>query len=173
MRMRKQFSLSQGFTLIELIISLAILGVLAAALITMLNPFEQVRKSNDAKRKTSLEQMQRALEMYYQDNGRYPVQSADFKISVNNVTIPWGSAWSPYLSKLPSDPNATKTYIYYSPAAASGQTYYIYANLERGAKDPQACNNGLACTSITSGGPATNACGGLCNYGVSSPNVVP
>lgn len=163
----------KGFTLIELIIALAILGVLAAALITLLNPFEQVRKSNDAKRKTALEQMQRALEMYYQDYGRYPASSADYKISVNNVTIPWGSAWQPYINQIPSDPNLTKTYIYYVPAASSGQTYYLYANLERGAKDPQVCNGGAVCQSITTGGPASNACGGLCNYGVSSPNVVP
>lgn len=165
-----------GFTLIEILIVIAILGIIGTVMIGLLNPIDQIRKSNDAKRKVALEQIQRALELYYQDRGQYPPSSSNFKIFVNPTTYNWGSAWTPYINVLPADPNPTKTFIYYSPAASNGQTYYLYANLERGAKDPQACNGGSACTSITSGGagaPTATACGATCNYGISSPNVSP
>jgi type II secretion system protein G len=170
----KSFSFQKGLTLIELIVVIAIVGIFAAAVIAALNPFEQLKKSTDAKRKSDIAQLQRALELYYQDRGRYPTSSADYKIYINPQTINWGSAWQPYISKLPADPNLSHTYIYYSPATANGQTYYIYANLERGAKDSQVCNAGNACASMsTSGFPAANACGATCNYGVSSANVSP
>src|SRR5436309_14060188 len=106
--------------------------------------------------------MQRALEIYYQDLGRYPVSSADYKISANNQTINWGTTWLPYIGKLPADPVVGHVYIYYAPASANGQTYYLYANLERSGKDPQACNSGNACSSLTQGTPgfpSANACG--------------
>jgi hypothetical protein len=80
------------------------------------------------------------------------------------------------MGKLPMDPIAQNTYVYYSPATSNGQTYYLYANLETGGLNPQACNKGLACLSLlagTAGFPTANACGGVCNYGVSSANVSP
>lgn len=182
MPIKNKFSLftmhaaSQGFTLVEMIIVLAVLGVLATAVLVTLNPIDQLHKANDAKRKSDLAQVKRALDLYYNDNGNYPPSSVDFKIVNAGTTLTWGSAWQPYMNNLPKDPTATNSYEYYSPASANGQTYYIYANLERGAKDPQVCNAGSACTSILTGGagfPATNSCGGTCNYAVSSPNVSP
>ena len=166
--------LSRGFTLIEMIIVLGILGILAVVLIVAVNPIDQLRKSNDADRKSDLSQMQRALELYYQDNGAYPPSSGDFKLFIGSTTLAWGSAWLPYIKALPKDPTASRTYAYYVPASGNGQTYYLYASLERGGKDSQACNSGNACTTIGgSGFPTASACGGTCNYAISSPNVTP
>lgn len=39
---------SRGFTLIELLVVIGILGILAAALIATIDPFEQLKKANDA-----------------------------------------------------------------------------------------------------------------------------
>lgn len=164
-----------GFTLVELLIVIGVLGIISTMLILTLNPMEQIKKSNDAARKSDLAQIKRALELYYDDNGRYPPSSVQFKIAPTTA-IDWGKAWQPYMSKIPKDPSARNTYQYYVPPTAGGQTYYLYANLERGAKDPQSCNNGNVCTSISTGGPgypAANACGGVCNYGISSANVSP
>ena len=172
---RRRVKKSWGFTLIEMLVVLSILGVIAAVLFSAINPFAHLSKSNDARRKSDLEAMQHALELYYQDNSRYPASSADFKLYINNVTLAWGTAWQPYIRALPKDPLLTNSYVYYSPASSNGQTYYLYANLQRGNKDPQVCNNGSACASIAGGGgfPTANACGGTCNYGISSPNVSP
>ena len=166
----------KGFTLVELLIVIGVLGVLAATLIMTVNPIEQIKKSSDSTRKSDLAQIKRALDLYYDDNGRYPASSADFKITNGASSVAWGSAWQPYMNKLPKDPSSKNSYLYYSPPAAQGQSYYIYANLERGSKDPQACNAGSVCESISSGGagfPVANSCGGTCNYGISSANVTP
>lgn len=173
--MRIKFA--KGFTLIEMLVVIGLLGVLVSILLVTVNPFGQLQKSNDAKRKSDLESLQRALDMYYQDNGSYPASSGDFKIFVNGATLPWGSPWSPYIVTLPKDPVSSNTYVYYSPPGSNGQTYYLYANLQNGKNDAQACNKGNACTSLSgSGFPSATACGvngATCNYGVSSPNVAP
>jgi len=164
----------KGFTLIEMLVVLAIIGIIGAALLATINPFAQLQKSNDSRRKSDLESVQRALELYYQDKGSYPA-SVSNQIAPGGTAVAWGSSWSPYMSKLPKDPTSGNNYVYYSPAG--NQSYYLYANLQRGAKDPQSCNNGNACTSLSgSGFPASSTCGSatnLCNYGVSSPNVSP
>ncbi|SRR5258708_31288900 len=155
----------KGFTLIEMIVVIAVLGILATIVLISINPIAQLQKSNDARRKTDLESIQRALELYYQDNGTYPISTGDKIKGIN-----WGSAWQPYIATLPSDPLPANRYVYYSP---NNQTYYLYANLQRGKYDQQICNNGNACVSVGANGLPLTACGGTCNYGISSSNVSP
>jgi prepilin-type N-terminal cleavage/methylation domain-containing protein len=161
---------NRGFTLIELIIVIGILGILAVAALAVLNPLAQFQKANDTRRKSDLAQIQRALETYYQDHNAYPVVTGTpYQIP----TVAWGSSWAPYINTLPKDPNfPSRSYVYYS---FSGQSYYLYASLERGSNDPAACNKGLACRSISDNGSPTcgNGAGVVCNYGVSSPDVMP
>ncbi|OGH09981.1 MAG: hypothetical protein A2152_03445 [Candidatus Levybacteria bacterium RBG_16_35_6] len=162
--------ISKGFTLIELVIVVAVLGIISTIVMTSINPMAQFQKANDGRIKSDLAQLQRVLESYYEDVGRYPA-SPDYEIqtiadpSTGNA---WGDPWSPYMDFLPKSPGyPNRTYVYYSP---DGQTYYLYANLERGTIDPKACNGGNRCDNA----PADANCGGTgCNYGVSSPNVNP
>lgn len=158
----------RGFTLIELIVVMGVLAIFSSFLVATLNPMEQFKKTSDSQRKNDLVQIQRALEVYYQDFGKYP-DSTDYKIVYNSSTLGWGSAWAPYMNFLPKDPSASRSYIYV--VSPNGQSYWIYASLERGGKDPQACNSdGSACSNV----PGGVTCGsGICNYGVSSPNVSP
>lgn len=163
---------NSGFTLMELIIVIGVLSVLSALMISVINPLDQMQKANDSKRKNELNQMQKALEEFYQDNGSYPENSVspDPQYRIKNFqkqVVEWGGDFSPYMSFLPKDPVGGKSYVYYS----TGQAYWLYATLERGAKDPQACNNGAECTSIAGNSIPGNSCGGPCNYGVTSPNV--
>ncbi|OGH12278.1 MAG: hypothetical protein A2776_01005 [Candidatus Levybacteria bacterium RIFCSPHIGHO2_01_FULL_40_10] len=83
----------------------------------------------------------------------------------------WGSVWSPYISVLPKDPAVTQNYVYVT--SSDRQSYWLYTALERGAKDPQACNSGAACLGLAINGISGTACGKTCNYGVSSPNTSP
>jgi len=170
------FKLNKGFTLVELITVIGILGILAAAAITVLNPLEQFKKANDSQRKSDLSQIQKALEIYYQDNNRYPRTTGSLYYCLQHYVSPFpyycgDSSWSPYMNVVPKDPKPNYRYVYW--ASSDGQTYYIYASLERGSKDPQACNGGGACTSLSLNGISQTACGGTCNYGVSTPNVTP
>ncbi len=163
----------KGFTLIELILVTAIVGLFAAGVIAVINPSQQVHKANDAKRKSDLEAIQRALEAYYADNGRYP-QAINNKIYANNATVNWGTSWQPYIDLLPKDPSNGRTYVY--GTSTDGQRYGVYASLEKGT-DPQACHsNGAACDSLTTFGINANAsvsCGGICNFGVTSADLSP
>lgn len=174
-----QLSTLRGFTLIELLIVLAILGIISVALLATINPVAQFQKSNDAQRKSDLESIQRALELYYQDNGCYPnsvsneISTNDGANCTNGTAVAWGSSWQPYMATLPKDPVSGQSYIYYTPASAKGQTYYLYASLQRGSTDPNVCNKGNACTSLSGSGISNTACGGTCNYGISSSNVSP
>jgi type II secretion system protein G len=174
---------NNGFTLIELIVAIGILGILAVAAIIALDPFAQLQKGNDVRRKSDLAQVQRALETFYQDYGFYPTgnEQTQYLMTYMNktknppesVTLQWNSAWQPYMNVLPKDPSSSREYVYYS----TGQSYYIYASLDRASNDPKACNRGNACLSISTNGILSTACGSgasaVCNYGVSSPDVTP
>ncbi len=169
--MRIQNVLShRGFTLIELTVVMGVLGVLMGALIIVVNPTEQMRKAHDTQRKNDLSQIQRALEIYYNDHGKYPDMSAYMIVNTDGTPVGWGSSWSPYISRLPKDPGVNR-YVYV--VGSNNQTYYIYASLERGGKDTAACNNGDPCLKLSSLSVSESACGGTCNYGVSSTNTSP
>lgn len=172
----KLFKLNKGFTLIELIIVIAIVSLLATASLAVLDPFGQFNKARDARIKSDLSQLQKAVEGYYADTGKYPPNSTQCFYEIKgdnkdgNDCIEWGKSWQPYMNVVPTDPSSGHRYVYY--AASDGQSYYIYASLNRGT-DPQACNNGAACSSLATFGISNTACGGTCNFGVSSPNKQP
>lgn len=83
------YSIRKGFTLIELLVVIGILGILVITLLATINPIAQLQKANDAHRKSDLESIQRALELYYQDKGTYPPSSGNFKILSGTTTIAW------------------------------------------------------------------------------------
>lgn len=136
-----------------MLIVIAVIGILASAIITVLNPISQLQKGRDARRKSDLAQIQKALELYYNDNETYP------------ASLTFGASWLPYMPMVPQDPRTGRNYSY----IPSGQSYEMYASLERGANDPQSCaptggNNGAPC-------PGGGACGLPCNYRVTSSNI--
>lgn len=183
--LNSQFSIQKGFTLIELLLVIAILSIMAVVLITLLNPITQIQKANDTRRKSDLAQLQKTLEAYYSDNGRYPFSSIStttgctdtpvaYHISSSSTStgcMNWNSSWGPYNTTLPKDPSSSKYYVYYSNS--TGQSYWLYASLERGGSDPQACySTGAACANVAGQG-IVSTCGATCNYGVSSSNTSP
>jgi len=185
--MKKTFSNFQsGFTLLELVVSIGVLAILAIFAIASLNPLDQFKKARDSQRKSDLAQIQRALESFYQDNGKYPNNSSTFQIEdVNNNPLIWGgsSGWLPYMTLLPKDPDSLANYVYYS--LLNGQEYRLYAYIERGPEDPQTCMSSVlnchnnptsvtycSCTNI----PVGANCGSStkpCNFGLTSPNTSP
>jgi len=152
-KQRKMFL--KGFTMIELLVVMAILGVLAVVGVQSFRLSQA--KSRDARRKSDLEQVQRALEMYVNDHKSYPT-SDNGKILGTN----WGGEFADsngtiYMKELPKDPRGNPEYCYSSD---TGNEYKLYAKLEN-SQDPKV------------GGPYS--CNGVndYNYGVSSPNTTP
>ena len=162
----------RGFTLVEVITAIAVIAVLTSVVIAAINPLEQFRKSQDSKRKSDLAQIQRALEVYYSDYDQYPESNASGQIvfanDTNDPIKEWGTSWSPYMDVLPIDPVQSKDYGYW--ADTDGQSYALYASLDRGDKDPQVCD-AIPCNNASIHGVICGS--GDCNYGVSSPNIAP
>lgn len=82
--MRKSKS---GFTLIELLVVIVVIGVLAVITLVAYNGMQG--RARDDQRKTDIANIQKALELYYADNGQYPP-------SVNGGNTPFSpnSGWS-------------------------------------------------------------------------------
>ena len=78
--MRK--SAKKGFTLIELIIVIAILGILAAVLIPKIAGVKT--KSQVGVNRTNSRQVQSALAQYYADNDKYPTTLTDAENAVKD-----------------------------------------------------------------------------------------
>lgn len=110
---------SKGFTLIELIVVIAIIGILTTILIAS---FGNVREKNrDAKRKSDLKQLQVAFELYRNDVGMYPASLPACNTSLANAGIV-------YMQKVPCDPIAAAAYTYTVPT--DRLTYGLRACLE-------------------------------------------
>ncbi len=107
---------STGFTLIELLVVIMLLGALTTIL--MGNFFTSLKKGRDARRKSDLENIQKALEMYYEDNKTYPA-SISFGSSLSSST-------KTYMQKIPNDPVAGNNYLYES----DGTYYRLFSCIE-------------------------------------------
>jgi len=66
----KRFRL--GFTMIELLIVIAVLGVLAVAVLSAINPIEQINRGKDTGTRSDSEQLISAIDRYYTSKGYYP-----------------------------------------------------------------------------------------------------
>ena len=67
-------SRAAGFTMIELLIVITILGILATAVLSAINPIEQINRGRDTSAKSDAEQLLNATERFNAFQGYYPWQ---------------------------------------------------------------------------------------------------
>lgn len=69
----------QGFTIVELLIVIVVIGILAALVITTFTGIQQ--KARDTERQTDIKSLQGQIEAYYAQKGNYPTRT-----DVNSAT---------------------------------------------------------------------------------------
>jgi general secretion pathway protein G len=100
---RKPGSVPSGFTLMEVLVVVAILGILAAIIVPRV-----MDRPDEAKRVAARAEIQAlvgALKLYRLDNGFYPSTDQGLVALVQRPTTnPVPNSWRPYLDKMKSDP---------------------------------------------------------------------
>lgn len=71
-------SVKKGFTLVELLVVIGVLGVLAAGLVVVINPADKIAQANDAKVKNDMSQIASAGKRYSATSGNWPKVQGDF-----------------------------------------------------------------------------------------------
>jgi len=95
--------LAAGFTLIELMVVLVIIGVLAALIVP--NVLDRADDARVTAAKTDVSNLMQALKLYRLDNQRYPTAAQGLQaLMAKPTTGPIPTNWKPYLDKLPNDP---------------------------------------------------------------------
>ena len=130
--MKKLRIAKSGFTVVELLIVIVVIGILAAL---VLNTFSGIQaRARDAERKTDLNALHTQLEVYYNDNGFYP--------TLANITTANLAGLDPEALNDPSgdalhDGTGTGDYSYSCTAGGGGCTSYtLSADMESSTPDP-------------------------------------
>ena len=110
---RLRAALQAGFTLIELMVVLVIIGVLAALIVP--NVLERADDAKVTAARVDIGNIMQQLKLYKLDNQRYPTGEQGLQALVARPTAgPAPANWKPYLEKLPNDPWG-RPYQYLNP----------------------------------------------------------
>lgn len=122
---------SKGFTLIELLVVITILGLLAGLVLSNMSGARE--RARDAKRKSDLKEIQKALQMYKQDHSPLYPNNLDELAADQN-----------YLKEIPAAPLEGESYFY---QPIGGNTDYILRACLENASDPQGVTDTTNCAS--------------------------
>ena len=145
----------KGFTLIELLVVISIIGILSALLMANFNSARE--RARDVTRKSDLDQMKKALRLYYNDNNSYPEASA--------IESGWGTGTFAnddgsmvYIKRIPQDPNfdGENNSYNYSPTP-DGQDFCLWSTLENKSDKELSVSHTRCATACTSAAGLTLA----------------
>lgn len=130
----KKRSLQAGFTFIEIMMVIAVIGVLAGILLPNIAGYWRQAKRGQAE--STLRMLNQGIELYKVDTGVYPNALKDL---VTQPTDERAKRWNgPYIkgSKIPQDPWGNKYYYKLTPGAQ--HDYELYSKGPGGRSAPQA-----------------------------------
>lgn len=137
----------RGFTLIELIVVMVIIGMLASFM--AFNFIQVNQRARDGQRKSDLQQMRSALELYRSDSSTSDYPAGTVTPGGDSILVacgtPFTSGSTTYMQKIPCDPNNASWNggdYYYMRDAVDSYKYTIVACLEN-AKDGEDFPSGL------------------------------
>jgi len=116
----KQNKKRKGFTLLEILLVIAAIGILAAIVLVAINPNRQIAQARNAQRRSDINTIYKALEQYLIDNKAYPTSidetKKDICISANTPAncITLDELVPTYLSSIPKDPSGGVYKVYKS-----------------------------------------------------------
>lgn len=141
----------KGFTLIELLVTISIIAILSIIGLVLFQ--KALQNSRDSRRKSDLNKLSAALEIYYQQssNNKYVVNLAntdmtscptDTSVSLFHTSI----ANTMSNQYVPTDPNSKVDYCYISSPinSVTGQSYTLCAYLEN-TSDPDISSSPTIC----------------------------
>jgi general secretion pathway protein G len=143
-------SSQKGFTLLEMLITVSIIGILAA--ITSANLGGARTRARDTERVTEVSQIALAVEHYYNACRQYPAMLA---LTANNGTCPVGVTLDSFITSIPTDPLNNGTFVYVYAVNGTFDDFVIKATLETnssslendvdGTKVSEDCDDPLYC----------------------------
>lgn len=121
---------NKGFTLVELLITLAIIGILSSIIMVSLQG--QRLRARDAKRRMDFDALKKSLELYYTSNNHYPDHGSHICIEADAT---FQSELEDYISYIPEDPIYPQNRMgtsscYYYMSINSGRDFKIRAIFE-------------------------------------------
>lgn len=87
--MKKRKIFEAGFTLVELLIVIALIAILSVAVLATINPIEQSNKAKDSTVQNDAAEVMNALERYYTVKNTYPWMDSDNSATIATYDIEW------------------------------------------------------------------------------------
>ena len=118
---------NRGFTIIELLVSLAIIAVLFSIVLVLMDNVRE--RTRDAKRISDMKEISKALALYADNNTIYPIETT--AVTITGIdTFSQTLENDDIISEVPTDPLFSPAYIYTYQSNSNGSDYTLTFCLE-------------------------------------------